>query len=237
MQSPKLERSFCSHCRSRVHDVSAMTPRELRRFLRANLGRSVCVSYRAAPDGTIVMRPEPRPLGVVLVTLGLAACTGYAPEIEHPDELCRDASGYEIDCRAARDRDVRLVPDDDASRPIDHSSRDAVHDAPNDREDEPTDAPAWGAADGPSIPIEGMRAVPPSRPREVEATDDPYRQASFGDEVVRGLFYIDPDRSADGQYIPTAELLEDLRERNAERREQRDARRAARRERRSTAKR
>jgi hypothetical protein len=35
----------------------------------------------------------------MLVALGLAACTGYAPDVQHPDDTCRDAQGYEIECR------------------------------------------------------------------------------------------------------------------------------------------
>jgi len=95
-----------------VHDLSAMTSRQLARFLAEHAGQRMCVAYATHRDGTIRVRPEPRALGLVLVALGLAACTGYAKEIEHPDSGCRDASGYEIDCRMRGGADVLVVPEE-----------------------------------------------------------------------------------------------------------------------------
>jgi hypothetical protein len=110
---PEPGASFCNKCEKHVHDLSAMTEREAERFLAARVGEQICVSYRTAKDGTILVRPEPRTIGVVLVALGLAACTGYAPEIQHPDEGCRDAQGYEIDCKMAGRSDVLVMPEEE----------------------------------------------------------------------------------------------------------------------------
>jgi hypothetical protein len=79
---PEPGKSFCDKCEKHVHDLSAMTQREAERFLAARVGEQICVSYRTAKDGTILVRPEARTIGVVLVALGLAACTGYAPVVE-----------------------------------------------------------------------------------------------------------------------------------------------------------
>lgn len=110
---PEPGKSFCDKCEKHVHDLSAMTKREAERFLAAHVGEKICVAYRTAKDGSILVKPEPRMIGVVLIALGLAACTGYAPEMQHPDEACRDEQGYEIDCRMARGSDVLVTPEVD----------------------------------------------------------------------------------------------------------------------------
>jgi hypothetical protein len=110
---PEPGESFCNKCEKHVHDLSAMTQREAERFLAARVGEQICVSYRTARDGTILVRPEARTIGVVLVALGLAACTGYAPEVQHPDEGCHDAQGYEIDCKMAGRSDVLVMPEEE----------------------------------------------------------------------------------------------------------------------------
>ena len=108
---PQPGRTFCGKCEKHVHDLSAMTSREAARFLAAHAGQQICVAYRTAADGTILVRPEARALGVVLVALALAACTGYAPDVQHPDENCRDPQGYEIDCRNPGLAEVAMVPE------------------------------------------------------------------------------------------------------------------------------
>jgi hypothetical protein len=94
-----------------------MTRTEAARFLAAHAGERICVAYRTDARGEIRTRPDPRPIGVALAALGLAACTGYAPEIEHPDERCRDAHGYEVDCNGPTREDVLVVPDTELPPP------------------------------------------------------------------------------------------------------------------------
>jgi hypothetical protein len=114
---PGAGRTFCDKCEKHVHDLSAMTEREAKRFLSAHEGREICVAYRSRRDGTVVHRPERRPIGLALAALGVAACTGHAPDIEHPGESCRDPQGYEIDCVPAVRPDV-VVPDDPTFEPV-----------------------------------------------------------------------------------------------------------------------
>jgi hypothetical protein len=64
------------------------------------------------------VRPEPRAIGVVSIALGLAACAGYAPEIERPGEECRDESGYVIDCKSPTRSDLIVLADE---APVDPS--------------------------------------------------------------------------------------------------------------------
>lgn len=137
-----------------------------------------------------MLRPEPRALGLVLVALGLVACTGYAPEIEHPDERCRDASGYEIDCRAARADGVLFVPHEVRAPDRDALDGEVGGDAGGDARDVDRTADDDAAADAsdaaPTIPLEGVRAIPPSRPRVVEddAEADDDKEKKFGSAAV-----------------------------------------------------
>lgn len=56
---PEERGRFCFECQTKVHDLSAMTEAEAERFLEQSACQDVCVSYRHAPDGTIVFRPAP----------------------------------------------------------------------------------------------------------------------------------------------------------------------------------
>lgn len=114
---PEPGKSFCGKCEKHVHDLSAMTKREAERFLAAHAGQKICVAYRTAKDGSILVRPEPRMIGVVMMALGLAACTGYAPEIQHPDDGCRDDQGYQVDCTMSGRPDVLVTPEVDELPP------------------------------------------------------------------------------------------------------------------------
>ncbi len=115
---PEPGKTFCDKCEKHVHDLSAMTRREAERFLASHVGERICVAYRTSRDGSILVRPEPRMIGVVLMALGLAACTGYAPEVQHPDDGCRDDQGYQIDCKMAGRGDVLITPEVDPSEPL-----------------------------------------------------------------------------------------------------------------------
>lgn len=113
---PSPGRTFCDKCQTHVHDLSELTRTQALRLLADHAGQRLCVAYRTTPDGTIVVRPEPKALGLVLVVLGLAACTGYAPDIQHPDEFCRDEQGYEVRCSPAH-RDGPVIPSEDPDAP------------------------------------------------------------------------------------------------------------------------
>ena len=108
-----LERRFCDKCDKHVHNLSEMTEREAKALLDGRDGARLCVRYRCGADGRIKFRPTARKAAfVALVSLAMAACTGYAePDaLESPDSasLCRDASGYAIDCTLA---DAAVIPE------------------------------------------------------------------------------------------------------------------------------
>lgn len=194
----------------------------MRRFLVRHAGRRVCVAYRFAADGTIVLRPEPRPIGMLLVTLGLAACTGYAPQIEHPDEHCRDDAGYEIDCRMAQRSDVRVLPDEAAERDSEIAAADATTTTT-------TNTPEGGTPSVGDVPASDdvfVRAVPPMRPRTDALSET--RDARAIDRGIRGGIVLGELTDEEASSVPTFELVAEARERRAERREARASRRARR---------
>jgi hypothetical protein len=208
---PTPEKSFCDHCSTHVHDLSAMTKREATQLVSSSVGRTLCVAYRTAPDGTVLHRPEPRPLGRAagsLMALGLAACAAHAPEIEHPGEGCRDPQGYEVDCeRPGRGNEPR-IPDAD---PL-------VAERPDLDETETTP----DAVEVPPIPGEPVVA----------------EQFDFSDDRVVGLVLVDPEVAPieePERMVGAIRVTETTFEHVTldERKTRRAARRAARRERRS----
>lgn len=108
---PTPEQSFCDHCRTHVHDLSAMTKPEAEALLASNVGRRICVAYRTTQDGTVIHRPPARASGP-LMALGLAACAAHPPELELPGTVCRDPQGYEVDCERSPRAGDPVIPDD-----------------------------------------------------------------------------------------------------------------------------
>lgn len=51
--------SHCSHCDKNVHNLSRMTEREVRAFMKENAGVQLCVTYNRTPEGKVAFRPEP----------------------------------------------------------------------------------------------------------------------------------------------------------------------------------
>lgn len=112
MEGP-AQRRFCDKCDKHVHNLSEMTERQATALLDAQDGAPMCVRYRVGGDGRIRFRPEVRRAGFVAVlSLAMAACTGYAEpgSLESPDAamVCRDASGYAVDCELAQ---LETIPD------------------------------------------------------------------------------------------------------------------------------
>ena len=56
------KRWFCSHCQHHVHNLSAMTRRQAKKFLARNSGTRQCISFLQEDDGRAVFKPGPRPL-------------------------------------------------------------------------------------------------------------------------------------------------------------------------------
>jgi len=203
--APTADRSWCPNCERQVHDLSEMTASQLRHFLTRHDGRRVCVAYRTRRDGTLVLRPEPRPIGTLLVALGLVACTGHAPELEHPDSACRDAAGYEIECNSAREDDLLVIPEGES--------------------DPRSDAATRPSAGGPTIGGEHVRAVPRMEPR---GTDELRTVANEGRSVGAVRVVVHRTVHDAGGFVPTFQLIEEFRERRAERHDAATSRRARR---------
>jgi hypothetical protein len=99
-------RRYCDVCEKHVTNLSELSESQAGRFLLEHAGRSVCVRYRSAPDGTIRFRtpsvaaPLPRVLEALrpgLAAAGLAAlllsgCTGERV----PSRVDADACTYEV---------------------------------------------------------------------------------------------------------------------------------------------
>jgi hypothetical protein len=115
----------CRQCDKRVHDLSAMTQRQARRFLRRNRERSICVAYRAAPDGRVRFRPSDAArrlhgwsLPMLLGALG--GCASLGRDLEVPDDVtCLQHRGQRVDCDeayAGYDWQPEVVPAHEAER-------------------------------------------------------------------------------------------------------------------------
>lgn len=126
-----VERRFCQACEHHVHDLSRLTEAEARALVRGP-GR-VCVRYRVGPDGYIRFKPAklagPAAF-VAAISLAMAACTphGEAEGLESPEEamLCRDASGYAVDCDLASEPVIPSEPAPTETEPPPVKKRDAT---------------------------------------------------------------------------------------------------------------
>lgn len=218
---------YCQRCRKTVHDVSAMRESELRRFIAARVGQTVCVAYRVDAHGGIVLRPEPRPARAALaaMTVLLVACAGHVTELEVPGTGCVDASGYEVACSDPEAIDLMSVPDGVASASTS------------------TPVPSSGCPIRPSGGPVGELELVDSDPLGLfaepsEDTVEPLMPSSGGASAedaegtaakIRVNFDIDPDRPSlmlgmvvggtiERDFVPTRQLLDEARERRQERR-------------------
>jgi hypothetical protein len=200
----------CRQCEKTVHDLSAMTSRQARRFLRRNRDRSICVAYRVAPDGRIRFRPSEtgrtlRMVSLPLLLGGLGGCASLGRELEIPDDItCLPHRGHRVDCDEAAYAGYDWRPD--ALDEVARASEDAIqHDPRSQATDEPGD---------PAI--------------ELEAPDDPTTfdddEADDADETGHeDATYFDDDVVLGG-VLP----LDERRSGRPTRRERRQERRAAR---------
>ncbi len=99
--SARGKRHYCDHCSKDVHMLSAMTKGEAEKFLAANEGKDICISYKCTSDGKVAFAPEPvvpvasllkkRPkrrnrLATLGMTAALAACTPHGPPQQLQEE-------------------------------------------------------------------------------------------------------------------------------------------------------
>jgi len=87
----------CGHCDKSVHNLSTMTEKDARAFLRERAGEKICVTYARDPDGVVQFRTARKPDVVPLARLrrsataaagvglaaALAACTPHDGGREH----------------------------------------------------------------------------------------------------------------------------------------------------------
>jgi hypothetical protein len=215
------EGGFCERCQQPVHDASAMTEPELRRFLAAREGTRVCLSYHTDARGWIRLRPTPTPratppLAVGALALLLAACAGHAVELEAPGPVCRDADGYAIACPEWSEPDMLSTPEVEAPLadrdPEGESCRNGCPVRPT--------APWMGheppGPDPSADPVgelsKGLTPALGEVPADAQRGTDQFIRGAV--MTVEHMTVITIDR---GGFVPTAELLQESRERRAER--------------------
>lgn len=202
------EGGFCERCRKQVHDASAMSEAELRRFLAARVGTEVCLSYRTDARGRLRLRPEPasaqwQPLALGALASLLAACSWLADETVIPGGYCLDPNGEEVPCVESFEHDAWSMP--------------AAEGCPV-RPTAPVPAPVLAPAPAPT-PLTGPApavgdAAPGARPTAAKFRAnfkiDPDEQVLRGAVVVTGV-------TTARDFVPTATLWREWRERRAER--------------------
>jgi hypothetical protein len=210
---------FCERCCKQVHDVSAMREPELRRFLAARVGTRVCLAYRTDAAGLLQLRPEPaavrpdlHPLAVGALAVLLAACAGHVTELEAPGAVCHDADGYEVSCPTWPEPGMHSVPEvrePEVREPDQGPVRPTVETGVEDElplepvepvEPAPTTANAAPAAQGTSVHA------------RVNFSVDPAAE----DRMLVGIVMVDSGW-IDRDFVPTAELWKEWRQRRAER--------------------
>lgn len=192
------EGGFCERCQREVHDVSAMRESELRRLLAAHAGGTVCLAYRTNSRGRVQLRPEPawthwQPLALGALASLLAACSWLAEETVVPGGYCRNDDGEEVPCVESFEHE------------------------------------AWGVPAAEGCPLQPSAPVPAPAPVPVPVVDDAAPGAQPTSARFRANFKVDPDEqflrgvvvvtngSIEHEFIPTATLWRQWRERRAER--------------------
>lgn len=177
---PEDRGRFCFECKTKVHDLSAMTEAEAERFLERTACEEVCISYRHAADGTIVFRePAPRPAPVVPLSrlrrprkvaaavagvgmaAALAACAphGEEPRIREAEEISFEAPAAVIPHGQAQE--ATPVP---PSAEADDEPCDAIEGAPT---SEPITMPETPRLRGKIKRTAGRPALPQRKGRRV----------------------------------------------------------------------
>ena len=173
---------FCADCQTRVHDLSAMTPREAERFLLRNADREdLCLSYVHDEAGAIRFQPPtPRlvPVRRLLrmtpaagLSLAMAACTPAAPEskatpatqvVDADHATARDAGETGVSHKPAMTPDTAAVQPEPARSLLANPLDAILPKPPRINEDEPCDG---GVSKPTADPVETPRlAAPPAAP-------------------------------------------------------------------------
>ncbi|MBL8942594.1 MAG: hypothetical protein JNK45_05575 [Myxococcales bacterium] len=106
---------WCESCRKHIHDVSAMTEPDARRFL-AGLGeRSACARYRVDAAATIQFAAVRARIPLAAVLAVATACAGWLPTAE--SSRCFDPGGADMDCATSPTRSASAPWHPDAPVP------------------------------------------------------------------------------------------------------------------------
>ncbi len=133
-------RSHCSHCDKNVHNLSTMTERDARAFLREHAGEKLCVTYARTKDGVVQFKPErtPAPAAQIVplnrltrrpaaaaagfgLAVALAACTPHGedtPKVEDKTEVEIPAGGMVAPPPEVLDGDEKAPCDKDGKEPL-----------------------------------------------------------------------------------------------------------------------
>lgn len=106
------QRRWCDHCERHVHDLSKMSERAARTFLRETATQDVCIAYVHDRAGEIVFAPEPRvvPLArlasAATISMLLSACTPHgeperAMQVDEPERATMMTPSSVIPCESA----------------------------------------------------------------------------------------------------------------------------------------
>lgn len=202
-----------------------MTEREARRLLARNAGRAMCVQYRTRSDGTIVTAPEPGPRRLVLATAVLSACAGHlqGDEIEDMDScanaICDDRFASWSYAPAADEIDVEI-----SSEPVTKpASNDDLTGGSTDTRDDADRPEASSSVAAPDSTVGAPNPGANDQTVRIDFAIDPGEQRLMGVIVGRP----DPWHDENGRlrFVPTRQLLAELRERWRARSRQRARRR------------
>lgn len=206
--------SWCNGCGKVVHDLTAMGEKEVRRLLARSVGTSICVDYRERLDGTIRTHEDARTGLATVCAAALTACASHleVDELASPDD-CADEDGCDDDprFRATPDGPLRSENPDAPPSQLELAPADASSTRPE--QSRPADRRA-GERVARELDATPERDADPSVTMRVDFAVAPER-IHRGCMVV-GEVWHEPDGRL--RFLPTRQVLSDLRERIRERR-------------------
>jgi hypothetical protein len=211
---------FCESCRTRVFDLSTMSEKQARKLLAANVGKTLCVRYRADSGGNLLHRP-PRPApaaaGAVLSAALAGGCASHGGDglLDTPSEgVCTDVDGTVMAC----------VADEEWPPEAEEAAEDPEHDAKADvfaqtEPEQPEDDGYWFEED-PVVEEELDPTAPEEGCTKIEVDDQP---------LMGAVVVVDRDYRQERTDAYLRAHTERVRAWFADRKERRQARRAKRR--------
>jgi hypothetical protein len=217
---------WCDHCSRVVHDLSALRENEIHSLLRRNAGKRICISYRIKSDGNVATRPDPTPRWIAGLAATLMGCASHlvGDELDAPGACdgswtCHDpvlaawtAPDDVLESEGAEEkRSPPPAEDPNEAAPDASGLEDAARDGPTGIPPHPAESRSDGAPSTSSV--------------QVNFAIDPANE-------MRGMVVLGTFESKwhheDGRprFVPTRELIADLRARLAKRAQDRAKRRS-----------